>query len=303
MRFAAILNKDGGTLKTADLDALTERMRTRLEGAGHDVDIKLVDGQGVVKALSDAAANPDVDVVLAGGGDGTVSAAVGCVLGTGKALAVLPAGTMNLFARSLEIPVAIDAAIDAFADGEVREVDVATANGKPFVHQFSIGMHAKMVHLRDKMEFASRLGKMRASVKATYFTFLNPPSLDVALDLDGREVRQRVTAVGVTNNLLKEGALPFAAKPDGGVLGVYVTQARRRPELLSFFLNLLRRRWRHNPHVDVFEAKQVTLTVLADSGRQRSVMDGELSALEKRTVIEIRPRGLKVWAPKRTPQG
>ena len=103
------------------------------------------------------------DVVLAGGGDGTVSAAAAALMGKKKALAILPAGTMNLFARGLGIPLSLDAAVEAFADGEVRPVDMASANGRPFVHQFSIGMHAKMVGVRDKMEFGSRLGKMRAS--------------------------------------------------------------------------------------------------------------------------------------------
>ena len=100
-------------------------------------------------ALAKAAASR-ADVVLAGGGDGTISAAAAALMGKKKALAILPAGTMNLFARSLGIPLSLDAAVEAFADGEVRAVDVASANGRPFIHQFSIGMHAKMVrHARQ----------------------------------------------------------------------------------------------------------------------------------------------------------
>ena len=90
------------------------------------------------------------------------------LMGKKKALAILPAGTMNLFARSLGIPLTLDAAVQSFADGKVQAVDIATANGQPFVHQFSIGMHAKLVHLREKMDFGSRLGKIRASARAAY---------------------------------------------------------------------------------------------------------------------------------------
>ena len=102
--------------------------------------------------------------MLAGGGDGTISAAAARLMNSKKALAILPAGTMNLFARGLGIPQTLDAALESFADGEVIAVDMASANGRPFVHQFSIGMHARMVQLRQKMAFGSRLGKMRASV-------------------------------------------------------------------------------------------------------------------------------------------
>lgn len=297
MRFAAILNRDGGTLKTTDMDALSAHLRGTLQAAGHTVNVAIVSGGEIAEALADAASVADIDVVMAGGGDGTVSTAAGCLMGTDKALAVLPAGTMNLFARSLAVPASIDAAVVAFADGEIRAVDVATANGKAFVHQFSVGMHAKMVHLRDKMEFGSRWGKIGASIRATYMIFLRPPSLRVSIERDGEEAHQSVTAVGITNNLLQEGTLPYAEKPDGGVLGVYVTRARRRPELVSFFLNLLRLRWGLNPHVDVHDARRVVLKILSHEGKPQSVIDGELANLTPETVIEIHPRALKVLVP------
>src|SRR5690606_28446370 len=128
-----------------------------------------------------------IDVVLAGGGDGTISAAAARLMGRKKALAILPAGTMNLFARGLGIPQTLDAAVQAFANGEVRAVDMASANGRPFVHQFSIGMHARMVQLREKMEFGSRLGKISASTRAAWATLNNPPAIEVLLTIGDAE--------------------------------------------------------------------------------------------------------------------
>ena len=148
-----------------------------------------------------------------------------------KALAILPAGTMNLFARSLGIPLSLDAAVKSFADGEVKAVDMASANGRPFVHQFSIGMHAKMVHLREKMDFASRLGKIRASARAAWDTVAEPAAVEVSLTIGDAEILTRATAIGITNNLFGEGHLPYADHPDGGVLGIYVTVAEQRGEI------------------------------------------------------------------------
>src|SRR4051812_31452565 len=104
MRFAAVLNRDGGTLRTIDLSAFSDRMRQTLESAGHSIDIDIVAGKEIVAALDKAASRRGVDVVLAGGGDGTISAAAARLMNKKKALAVLPAGTMNLFARGLGIP-------------------------------------------------------------------------------------------------------------------------------------------------------------------------------------------------------
>ena len=110
---------------------------------------------------------------------------------------------------------------------------MASANGRPFVHQFSIGMHAKMVGMRDKMEFASRLGKMRASIRAALATVLDPPSLKVSLTIGDAEILTRATGIGITNNLFGEGHLPYADQPDGGVLGIYVTVARERGQIAA----------------------------------------------------------------------
>ena len=98
MHFIAVLNRDGGTLRTTDLDAFARRMTEALEKAGHRLDVESVAGPEIEAALAKAAASR-ADVVLAGGGDGTVSAAAAVLMGKKKALAILPAGTMNLFAR------------------------------------------------------------------------------------------------------------------------------------------------------------------------------------------------------------
>src|SRR5690606_15546939 len=129
-----------------------------------------VEGKDVVSALEKAAVAKGVDVVMAGGGDGTVSAAAAALMDTGRTLAILPAGTMNLFARGLGIPLALEEAVSAFAHGRPHDVDVASANGRPFVHQFSIGMHPDLVERREQASYASKLGKIRASAAAAVQT-------------------------------------------------------------------------------------------------------------------------------------
>lgn len=297
MRFQVVLNRDGGTLRRRDADAVAGSLREALEAAGHAVSVAAVAGDGMDAALDEAAAGP-ADIVMVGGGDGTVSAAAARLAGSDKALAVLPAGTMNLFARSLGIPADLDQAVAAFATGEVRAVDVAEADGRVFVHQFSVGLHTKLIRLREKKSFGSRYGKMIASLQAGFAAFLRPPRLAAALTLDGRETVVRASGIGITNNLLGEGyRLPYAARPDGGVLGVYVTRARRRRDLALFALGALFGRWRRNAHVDVHQAREVTLRLVAHHRRFGCAMDGELAELGTETLLRIRPGALKVLVP------
>lgn len=303
MKFLAVLNRDGGTLRTTDLAAFSERMGETLEAAGHSLAIRIVGSQDIAAALDKAASARGVDVVLAGGGDGTISSAAARLMGRKKALAILPAGTMNLFARSLGIPQNLDAAVQAFATGEIRAVDIASANGQPFVHQFSIGMHARMVRLREKMDFGSRLGKIHASARAAWATINNPPAMNVTLTIGEAEVAIRASGIGVTNNLFGENHLPYADDPAGGILGIYVTMTRQRGELMRFFFNMARGKWRDNQHVEIHQAEQATLEIGSANKKLSAVLDGELIRLEPRTVFEIHTKELNVLVPARQQGG
>lgn len=297
MRFKVVLNRDGGTLRTFDLDAFVERLHVVLRQAGHEVEVAVITGNKLEDAL-DAALASDCDVVMVGGGDGTVSTAAGRMVAQDKALAVLPAGTMNLFARSLAIPLDLDEAVAAFAHGRKRAVDIATANGKPFIHQFSIGLHARLIKLREKRAFRSRIGKIWASVRAGVEAVVRPPRLRVALDIDGRRTVRKTAGIGVTNNVFGEGHLPYADEPDGGVLGVYVTRAQRPHHFVRLFLAMARGRWKGNEAVDMASARTVKLTLLSAGKRFVCAIDGELCELAVETELRIHPQALTVLVPR-----
>ncbi len=296
MHFRGILNRDGGTLRTLDLDAFSARMRATLEEAGHTLDLHVVEGKSVVAAL-EAAVDSDCDVVLVGGGDGTVSCAAGLLAETDKVLAILPAGTMNLFARSLAIPQGLDAAVDGFAGGTVKAVDLASANGRLFVHQFSVGLHAKLIKLREEGAYSSRVGKIWASVRAGFVAFFNPPLLRATLSIDDVRLSVKTPSLGISNNVFGEGHLPYADSLEDGVLGVYVTRARRKRDLARAMAGMALGRWKTNANVDVHHARRVTVTVASASRRLGCAIDGELCPLEDVVELRVHPGVLKVLVP------
>lgn len=298
MRFLAVLNRDGGTLSTMDISAFAASAGSTLEAAGHSVDFRIVDGSDVVAALNEAAAANNVDVVMAGGGDGTVSAAAATLMNGQKALAVLPAGTMNLFARGLRIPLQLDAAIEAFAGGEVRPVDIATANGRPFVHQFSIGMHSELIRRREAMNYASRLGKLRASTVAAAVTIARPPRLRLRLILPSAEIEATVSSLGVSNNTYAEGHLPVVSKPDGGELGIYISRAHRGGELARLLLSIAAGRWKRSTAIEIHRAPQVEIRLIGRARRFQCAIDGELHRLDTETTIVSHPGALLVLTPR-----
>jgi diacylglycerol kinase family enzyme len=297
MRTAAILNRDGGTLRTLDVEAFAETLLERLREAGHDAEAIIVDGDELIPALDEATARDDLDAVIAGGGDGTISAAAARLMNTGKALGVLPAGTMNLFARSLAIPLDLATAAEALAKAGLRDVDVATANDTVFIHQFTIGMHPKLIKLRERRSFSSRLGKMRASLQAAIGALTRPPRIRMRLEIDGKARTVSTSSLGISNNLFGEGHLPYTDTPDGGVLGVYITRARTGRDIAKFVLNMAIGRWRANDQVEIVTAREVKVELTSSHARFGCAMDGELCDLERKTTVRIMPGALKVLAP------
>ena len=297
MQIHTILNQDGGTLKTTDLDLFSKLIEDEFRLHGHFATVERVEGAGVEAAIALAAEREDIDVLLVGGGDGTVSSAAGALMNHKVALGILPAGTMNLFARTLQIPQSIEAAVAALADGTIIEVDIATVNGTPFIHQFAVGMHARMVRMREKFDYGSRFGKMFATTKALVATLRRLPIVEAEIDIDGETRRIRTPALAVSNNVYGDGHLPFADDPRGGKLGVYIIETRDVRAVARLTLDILVGGWRRNSSLKVYAAKKVVIDYRGRDHRHRAVCDGELRDLDAQSVVEIHAKALRVLVP------
>ncbi|KQT45277.1 diacylglycerol kinase [Aureimonas sp. Leaf454] len=298
MKIAVILNRDGGTLKTTDLDAFSELIEGEFKLHGHEAEVARVAGSEIVAAIEAAAKRTDIDVLLVGGGDGTVSTAAASLMGKPVALGILPAGTMNLFARTLQIPQALPQAVAALADGILVDVDIATVNGEPFVHQFAVGMHARMVRLRERLDYGSRFGKMFATTRAILTTLRSMPKIEIEIDMDGERRRLKTPALAISNNLYGEWHLPYADDPRGGELGIYICTTRRVGAVAKLTLDILFGNWRNNPSLAVHRATRVVVDYHGRHRHHRAVRDGELSDAREQSEIVLHPRALKVLAPR-----
>jgi diacylglycerol kinase family enzyme len=297
LHYLAVLNRDGGTLRTMDLDVFCAEAREIFEAHGHVLDCRIVSGADVEDALREAAATEDVDVMLAGGGDGTISTAAEAAFQSGKTLAVLPAGTMNLFARTLKIPLDLHEALHAIASGETASVDIATANGEPFVHQFSVGIHARLVRIRDGLTYRSRIGKMMASLRAISAAAIDPPRFEVEIVTPRGRGKRKISGISVSNNPFGEGHFPHADSVDAGVLGVYIAAPMTTGELTRLTFDIMLGNWRASPMISQSEVSEVTLTFPRRKRTAQAVIDGELIKLDRDIHIVLHPRALQVVVP------
>ncbi len=302
MNFVGVFNRDGGTFRTIDIAAFATKAEAIFAARGHRLTCRIVGGSELMATLEAVASEPGTDVLLAGGGDGTISAAATVCFHRNLPLAVLPAGTMNMFARALRLPLELEPALVAIAEGHIVPADIATANGRPFVYQYSVGMHSRLVRLRDGMSYSSRLGKIAASARAMFDAFSRPLVFDAEIVVGGEEEHRPAMAISVSNNPLVPGPVLHAGSFDRGVLGVLVaspmpvTEAARLAIQALFF-----RQWQPHPLFSASEVTHVTLRFRRRKAKDYAVIDGELVPLPGEVDLEIHPGALRVVAPKSAP--
>mgnify|MGYP001458659472 CR=1 FL=1 len=301
MRGVAILNRQSGGLRKIDVDGFAGRLRAAFAEKGHQIVPRLVNGSGLSNALEAAGADASSELLIAAGGDGTLSAAAAVALRTGKVLGVLPGGTMNLVSRSFGLPQNIDEALAVLAAGEEGSIDIATANGRPFLHEFSVGLHPRMVKTRENFDYASRFGKMVASLRALLVVASRPKGFTVAVEtdaIDSGHERDRASLVAVSNNLYGEGHLPFADSLEEGVLGLYRVGVLAPRHNLRLTKDMILGKWRENPDVAVSTSTHVTLHFERLPNKPHCIIDGELLPLEPRVALAIHPGALRCLKPR-----
>jgi diacylglycerol kinase family enzyme len=122
----------------------------RLVVAGHG---------GEIARLAAEAARSDAEVIVAAGGDGTIDGIASALAGTRKIFGVLPLGTFNLFAKRLNIPLDLEAALRTAVNGRVAEINVGEVNGRVFLSRSSVGLYP--LALRHREEMFRRFGRSR----------------------------------------------------------------------------------------------------------------------------------------------
>jgi len=148
-------------------------------------------------------------VVVAAGGDGTLNAVLQGLAGSVTALGVIPAGTMNVFARELGIPYGnLDKAFEVIEAGYIREIDLFAVNGSPFMQMAGLGFDASVIE-ETTWESKKMLGPLAYLLAAVKVLGEKPPLMEV-ITADGRH--EEGVAVLAGNGTLYGGQFPLFRK-------------------------------------------------------------------------------------------
>ena len=244
-------------------------------------------------------ANPDV--IIASGGDGTVSVVANQLMNQDTPLGIIPRGTANAFSVALGIPTNIRGACDTIITGITRRVDAARCNGLPMILLTGIGFEAATVEKADR-EAKNRWGVL-AYLMAGWQQLDEQEPFEAELEIEGVVQKFQAGAITVANaapptSVLAQGGGKVIFD-DGllditiGVTGSETTKLEAIAAMANLFSSALLKTTSERKDIVHLRAKQVKITT---KPLQKVVIDGEIinpSSVE----IECLPKSLIVFAP------
>jgi diacylglycerol kinase family enzyme len=245
-----------------------EELRDEAEGRGVRVHL-LAESDDIVEIAREA----DADALGMAGGDGSLAPVAAVAVERELPFVVVPFGTRNHFARDIGLdrddPIG---ALDAFAGGRERRVDLGRVNGHAFLNNVSLGVYADLVHRRESHR---RRGEALARLRA--LVLLARDRTPLGIRVDGKAVETHVTLVANNDYQLDLFSLGERERLDEGRLRLYVAHG------------LLPGSWE--------ERAGVRFVIDSTRGRLHAARDGEPAELDTPLEFTVEPQALRVLLP------
>ena len=292
-----IINAAGGSFVEGETE---QRLKDAFAASGLDANINLAKTGEQIGEFAEVAANADAEVIVAGGGDGTISSVAAIVAKTDKTFGVLPLGTLNNFSKDLLIPQDIEEAVRIIAAGNIAEIDLAELNGRIFINNSSIGLYPHIVKDREKQQERLGYGKWRAAFGATLKMFRLSPFLKVGIVVDGKLYLRKTPFVFVGNNQYEMDLYNIGRRPalDQGKLSIYFLHRGGRLGVIRLLFRTVTGRvkqWK-----DFEEVLAENVSIQTRRKRIYVAFDGEVSVVKTPLKYTILPKALRVFVPKLT---
>lgn len=200
--------------------------------------VKLISDGSQITAQTKAAVAEGFKTIVAAGGDGTICAVASALRGQDVVMGILPLGTFNYFARSLDLPADFTAAAQVIEDGKIAPLRIATVNDSVFLNNASLGAYPAILATRE--DIYKRWGRSQiAAYWAVVKTLLTPRTpLRLRITVAGHVREVRSSTVFIVNNAyqLKEMGVEGADRIAAGELVVFVAPDATRFEMIRLAL-------------------------------------------------------------------
>ena len=234
-------------------------------------DIRLTEKEGDGIELARLASG---STVVAVGGDGTVNEVVNGIVGTGKNLGVIPAGSGNDLTKSITVPLNVSDACETVLAGRIRSIDVGTVScgespgnhymsgnhhGRHFVNGVGVGFDAAVAEKTRHMRYLTGTLRYIVAVLRTLGTYEAP---QFRVDLDGEVLERKQLLIAIGNGKCAGGGfyLTPEASVDDGLLDVCLMDEMTVLEILRIMPRVMKGNHTHAKGVTLRQARQIAVS-------------------------------------------
>ncbi|MFO7445264.1 MAG: diacylglycerol kinase family protein [Ignavibacteriaceae bacterium] len=292
-RVGIVINSSAGTIKNGGVSI--RKLKEIFESLQIEAEIIKMDGN----PLEDSARfllYKGIDAIIAAGGDGTINTVAAVAIKHNIPLGVIPLGTLNHFAKDLNIPLNVKEAAEVIARKKTILVDVGEVNGNIYLNNSSIGLYPKLVKHRDK-----QIETLQNKWLAMFTAFLNIlkrfPLMEVKIISDMEHVHCKTPFVFIGNNEYKMDLFNMGTreKITAGLLSLYYPVVTGRLSMFRFLFQALIKNLKQEKD---FKIETVTgLTIESKKKHLEVSVDGEVIHLQPPLNYKILPLELNVIIP------
>lgn len=235
-----------------------------------------------------------VDLVIVGGGDGTLNAAVDTLVETNLPLGILPLGTANDLARTLKIPNSLPEATKVIANGKVQRIDLGEVNGKCFFNVASLGMSVKITQRLTK-EVKRRWGIFAYAFTAVKVIWESRP-FSAEIRLPDQSIKVKTVQIAIGNGRYYGGGMAVApdAMIDDQRLDLYSLEIRHWWEIIPLLPRMRQGRHINARHVRALQAQEIKIYTRKPHPINT---DGEITTYTP-AYLRVIPKAVAVFVPR-----
>ena len=297
IRVTAVLNSGSGDGSAEQAAELLERLFAE---ADWECRIVVPASGDEMQQVLEAAIAARVDIVIAGGGDGTVNSVANAIAGHDITLGVLPLGTLNHFAKDLGIPIGVEEAARVILAGHTLQIDAGEVNGQLFLNNSSVGLYPRIVQLRERYR-ARGIEKWVVAAWATLRVTRQQKPLRVKIEADGRAALRTTPLIFIGNNAYRMAGFDAGSRETlrGGTLALYVIKSAGRWDLFRLVWRILTGTATESGALAMSTATEATIDIPLDDRVTHLpvAVDGEVTILDLPLHYAIRPGVLRVIVP------
>lgn len=291
-----LLNRGaGGNDRGLSLAEIADQVRRAFGPAGYGVSVSY-SGPRSLQAELQSIVDGRPEVLLVGGGDGTVATAAKAAGGTGVALGVLPMGTFNLAARDLGVPLDVTEAVDFLAGAAMAEIDVLEVNGAACLCTTILGFYPEFSERFEQRDHGGRWWRKTLRLLAglpSCFRRARPLDLSWTADSGNGSIRSKFAAFVPGRYRDSGGIVPSREGLTAGRFTAYFGSQLEPSEAWRAVVDFVSGRLESNPDLHIAEATSMEIRIVG-MRRCKAMIDGEILRLRTPLQLRILPRHLRV---------